>query len=126
MERCWSGIDALELVHGPEAADAGVEVASAVVVEAEVLVPLFAGVEVDVVGRAGRQVVQEVAEGVIVVTIGDCAGLVGQVANAAEAVVAVVVDCALYHTHRGFRKPIGFFPARVAGWRAIARREKGG
>ena len=51
------------VVHGPEPTGAGVEVASAVVVHAEVGVELFAGEEVVV--RRGAGLMEQLAEGVV-------------------------------------------------------------
>ena len=71
-----------------ESANALVVVARAEVVLIQVRVVLFAGIEVVVVGESGT--VQEVAEGFVVVGIGDGLRVIGQRTGAAQSVVVVV------------------------------------
>jgi hypothetical protein len=66
----------LEGIHRPEAAGGGVEIAGGVVVEVEVGVELFTGEEIVVRRGAGR--VDQVAESVVVVGVGDSAGWLRQ------------------------------------------------
>src|SRR5208282_1090682 len=64
-------IVALERIHGGEPAGRRIEVPRAVVVEGEGGVELFAGEEIIV--RGGTCLIGEIAEGVVVVAVGDCA-----------------------------------------------------
>jgi hypothetical protein len=66
----------LEGIHRPEAAGGGVEIAGAVVVEVEVGVELFAREQVVVGCGAGGM--DEIAERVVVVGVGDSAGWLRQ------------------------------------------------
>ena len=89
-ERC-RGVT-LEGIHRPEAASGDIQISSAVVVEVEVGVELFAGEEVIVGGGRSERCAgaDQVAEGVVVVGVGDGAGWAGQGTDAAVAVVGVV------------------------------------
>ena len=96
MKGDWFTVHSFVVVHGPEAAGGYVEVAGAVVVEAEVGVELLA-CEEKFVGRGGDRCsawrnagggrVDDVAEGVVVVGVGDRAIRIGECARAAVAVV---------------------------------------
>src|SRR5256714_5429269 len=88
MERKRLLVLSFVAVHGPEAAGAGVQVPSAVVVEAEVGVELLARVEVVVWRGAG--LVDQVAEGVVVVGVADASVLVRQRAHTPVPVVVEV------------------------------------
>lgn len=77
-------------VLGPEAARGGVEVTGALVVEAEVFVPLLTSIEIGVRGRAG--VFDQDAVGVVGITIADRGAGVGQGSGVAAAVVEIVMD----------------------------------
>jgi hypothetical protein len=71
--------------------DARLHLTGAEVVELEAGVPLLAAVEVEVRRRAGLG--DEEPVGVVVVSVGNRAGAVGQQAYPAAGVVAVVVRC---------------------------------
>ena len=63
-----------------EATEIRIEVAGAEIVEAEIRIEAFSGVEVGVGGVSGRG--DEGSEGVVVEDVGDESGFVGEVANA--------------------------------------------
>jgi hypothetical protein len=69
----------LVVVHRPESAGVGAEVARPVVIEIQVGIELLAGEEIVVRRRTGR--VQQIAEGVVIVGVGDGASGVGQRAH---------------------------------------------
>lgn len=74
-------------VSAQEPSGGWVVVPCAEVVEAEVLVVLFAAIQVVIRCRACG--VEQVAEGIVVVGVGDRAGCVGQLPDAAAAIVPV-------------------------------------
>lgn len=81
------GAVALKTVLGPEAAGVGVVIAGAEVIEAEVGVVLFTSEQIIVHGAAA--VVEQVAEGVVIVDVRDVRRGIGQVADVVVAIVAV-------------------------------------
>src|SRR6185369_9424031 len=83
------GTESFEGIHRPEAASIGVLITGAQVIEAEIEIKLLAAEEVNVRSTAAGR--DEVAEGVVVVNVGDLPRRVGEKANAVVAIVAVKV-----------------------------------